>query len=327
MTSEIRVFDTPVAYQAAYQQPTGSRFGGDAIFNGENRPYGAQIAFYVEKEEKKEDTNDEKADTEGDTSEETKKASKDSIHLKIYDGDRLIRTLKRKTPDSTGIYKWTWYMNEAGVDRPSRTIRKREREPGGISVKPGNYRLEMTYGDAVSTGSIKVESDPRIMPSAKAINDAYNAGKEIEKMTQISADAVKQLIESKQTVEEFQKKMKKEDKEKYKTQLESSKELIKKIDEIVALFIGKEDKRQGIVRNLEIPINRRLGTANWYASSRPSGITRTEEKLMQHAKDALADALDKTNTFFEESWKPYKEEMTQLEISPFKEVKTFNLND
>ena len=37
----VHLFEPPTAYQAAYQQPTGSRFGGDAIFNGENRDSGA----------------------------------------------------------------------------------------------------------------------------------------------------------------------------------------------------------------------------------------------------------------------------------------------
>ena len=71
----------------------------------------------------------------------------DSLTLKLYDGDRLIRTLKRKAPKVNGIHKWTWYMNEAGVDYPSRTIRKRTREPGGVSVKPGTYRAVLHYGD------------------------------------------------------------------------------------------------------------------------------------------------------------------------------------
>ncbi|NOY48115.1 MAG: hypothetical protein GXO84_07975, partial [Chlorobi bacterium] len=34
---KLELFKPPTAYQAAYQQPTGSRFGGDALFNGENR--------------------------------------------------------------------------------------------------------------------------------------------------------------------------------------------------------------------------------------------------------------------------------------------------
>ena len=47
-----------------------------------------------------------------------KENEKDSLTLKIYDGDRQIRTLKRKVPKETGFYRWYWFMNEKGVDRP-----------------------------------------------------------------------------------------------------------------------------------------------------------------------------------------------------------------
>ena len=41
LQKSVHLFEPPTAYQAAYQQPTGSRFGGNAIFNGENRDSGA----------------------------------------------------------------------------------------------------------------------------------------------------------------------------------------------------------------------------------------------------------------------------------------------
>ncbi len=51
---DIKVFDPPTAYQAAYQQPTGSRFGADALFNAENRKEGAMITFFLKEGYKKE---------------------------------------------------------------------------------------------------------------------------------------------------------------------------------------------------------------------------------------------------------------------------------
>ena len=54
----------------------------------------------------------------------------DSLTLKLYDGSRLIRTLKRKVPKENGLQRWTWYMDEAGKDRPSRRIRKSTRDGG-----------------------------------------------------------------------------------------------------------------------------------------------------------------------------------------------------
>ncbi|TDI77979.1 MAG: hypothetical protein E2O83_07170, partial [Bacteroidetes bacterium] len=148
LDSVLMLFEVPVAYQAAYQQPTGSRFGGDALFNGENREFGARLRYYfkskekteAEKEAEKKEEEEEEEEEEDTSEEDEKKISKDSLYLKIYDGSRLIRTLKRKIPDSTGIYNWRWLMREAGGDRPSRTIEKRKKEPSGVRVKPGSYR-------------------------------------------------------------------------------------------------------------------------------------------------------------------------------------------
>ena len=332
LSSDIVVFDTPVAYQAAKQQPTGSRFGADAIFNGENRDYGARISYYFQKKETKEedakndDGNDEGDDDE-DTSNDTEGKSKDSIYMKIYDGDRLIRSLKKKIPDSTGIYRWIWLMKEAGVDSVLRKIKERKKEPGGVAVKPGNYRLEITFLDKTATNTITVESDPRLEVSEKAINDAYNAGKELESMVQTAAEAVKQLVESKQTVKEFQKKMKKKDKEGYKAEIKSSKEIIKKIDSLIAQYIGKDDKRQGITRNPVVTVMQRIGTAYRYSRSRPMGITNTEEDLIKFAKEQFNEALIKTNSFFESEWVNYKNDIEQLNLSPFKKTKLFIIKE
>ena len=331
--SEITVFDPPTAYQAAYQQPTGSRFGGDALFNGENKDSGALIKFYFQKKKDKKSlgkkdtgSKDEDGDDTEDTSEEKKSPSKDSLYLKLYDDTRLIRTLKRKIPDSTGIYKWKWRLDEAGVDRPSRKIRKRSNERGGTTVKPGIYKIDLEYQENTSSTTISVENDPRLKTSQKAIDEGYAASKEIEAMTQLAANAVKQLIESKNTAKDLSKKLKNDDAKKYKEEIDISKKISKKIDSIVALYIGKEDKRQGITRNPEINVMQRLGSAGWYSGSRPNGMTKTETLLMKHAKDALADALIQTNSFFEKEWMVYKTQLEKIQVSPFKDLSKFKVD-
>lgn len=333
LSETIKVFNPPTAYQAAYQQPTGSRFGGDALYNGENRGFGAQIAYYFKKSEAKDTTTEE--DDDEDTNEENesieekkeKSLSKDSLYMKIYDGNRLIRTLKNKVPDSTGLYKWTWFMDESGVDRPSRRLRKRNNEPGGTQVKPGTYKVEIQYLEDITTTNITVASDPRLQISQKSINESYSASKELEKMTQTAADAVKQLIESKNTANEYSKKLKEEDKEKYKEQIKLSKEITKSIDSIVALYIGKVDKRQGITRNPEVTVMQRIGNASFYSGSRPDGLTKTEQLLIQHAKTDLKEALSATNNFFNGEWNAYRAKMEEVSLSPFKETKTFTLTN
>ena len=326
LNDKVALFKPADAIQAAYQQPTGSRFGGDALYNGENRDFGAHFKYYVQIEDKtnKEEKGVDKADKM--TEKEEAKISWDSLQLKIYDGDRLIRTLKRKAPDTTGIYRWTWYMDEKGGDRPSRRVRKRTIEPGGVDVKPGTFKAVLHYGDIMSEQMITVKSDPRLNISQANINQVYAASKKLEGMRQVAADAVKQLVESKGIADDYSKLLGKLDKKAYKDQIKASEEISKTIDSLVAIYLGKVDKRQGITRNPEQNVMQRFGTAGWYVGSRQTGITSTEERLMNQAKEALNDAIEKTNNFFYTDWKYYETKMKSLQLSPFKETRSFKLD-
>ena len=323
MTSHIELFDTPTAYQAAYQQPTGSRFGADAMYQGENRVFGAHFTYMFNK---KDAPKKEKKDTD-DKSEESKDVVKwDSLTLKLYDGERLIRTLKRKAPKENGIHKWTWYMEEAGVDRPSRRIRKQTREPGGVTVKPGTYKAVLSYGDLTSESSIIVASDPRLNVSQKNINEVYDTLKDLEQVSQTLAEASKQLVESKDIASAYKANLKKLDKKKYKAQIEASDSITKSIDKLLDKYFGKVDKRQGITRNPEVTALQRLGTARGYVGNSQIGITSTEETLIKHAKEAVKELLSETNAFFNTEWATYESEMKDLQTNPFKETKTFSID-
>ncbi|MEZ4796504.1 MAG: hypothetical protein R2785_04980 [Flavobacteriaceae bacterium] len=329
LNSKLTLFDPPTAYQAAYQQPTGSRFGGDAMYNGENRGFGAQMSYYVGIEDKKEDASkdDKKKEDEEENNETAEtKVKWDSIHMNIYDGDRLIRTLKQKAPKESGVYKWTWFMDEKGTDRPSRRNRSRRFEPGGVSVKPGTYKVVMSFGDQTSEKIIKVENDPRINVSSQNTNEVYATLKQLEDMQQVAADAVEQLVESKAIAEEYSKTLAKLDKDAHKNDIKASKDIAKEIEKIISMYLGSIDERQGITRNPEVTVMQRLGQARRYVGSRQNGITSTETTLIQHAKDELSAALDKTNTFFTDEWNPYKGKMEGLSLSPFKEIKSFKMN-
>lgn len=328
MSSNIKLFDPPTAYQAAYQQPTGSRFGADATYHGENRGGGARFAYLFNKKEtpKDETKDDAESNEEMDSEKVEAKVSWDSLQLKLYDGERLIRTLKTKAPKENGIHKWTWYMDEAGADYPSRRLREGNRERGGVSVKPGTYRAVLHYGDQMSETTVTVESDPRLNVSQKNIDEVYTTSKQLEAMQQTAADAVNQLVESKTIAESYKKELSKLDKEKYKEQIEASKNTVKAIDSLIDKYLGKIDKRQGITRNPEVTPLQRLGLARSYVSNSQTGITSTETTLIKQAKDALDKLLGETNTFFNEDWSTYQEKMKQIQMDPFKETKTFSID-
>ena len=311
---KIHLFTPPDAYLAAYQQPTGSRFGGDAIYHGENRDYGAMLTYFYTPSKA------------GKTEKETKKV-KDSLTLNIYDGDRLIRTLKREAPKEKGFHRWFWELDEKGVERPRRKATKVKREPSGVEVKPGRYRVELVFKDVSSSAEIEVKADPRLSTSKEAIDQSYDAYKKLETLMSVAANAVKQLMTSKTTLKAYQKRIKEKDSVAHKVLLDKMTTASKEIEELVALFIGKEDKRQGIVRNPENTVMTRIYSASSYVSSRPSGLTSTEETLLRHANDQAVRALNKVNAFYEDHWSSMQKEIESIELSDFKPIKTFSLED
>ena len=338
-SKKLHLFEPPTAYQAASQQPTGSRFGADALYQGENKKGGAILSYYInvpevdKKESKEKDKDDadnaDNADNEKDDIDVKKDKNTikfDSIKLEIFEGDRQIRTLKFKTPKESGVHKTTWYLREKGVDRASRRIRNSTRESGGVSVKPGIYQLKMTFGDITSSQSIKVEFDPRLQISDEAINQKYDASKELEKYQAKIAGIVKQLVESKNSASSIKTDLSKEDKKKYKAEIKSSTEINKKIEKLIAMYLGTIDKRQGITRNPEVTVNQRLGQASSYIRSRFGEQTSTEKVLMKQFIEEFKKALLETNTFFNNDWISYKKLVENIRVSPFKETKIYSVN-
>jgi predicted RNase H-like nuclease (RuvC/YqgF family) len=183
----------------------------------------------------------------------------------------------------------------------------------------------MTFGDAVSEQNIKVEFDPRLHISKEAINQKYMASKELESYQEKITAIVKQLVESKNAASSIKDQLSKEGKKKYKTEIKASTEIIKKIDTLIAFYLGRVDKRQGITRNKEVTVNQRFGLARSYVSSRFGEQTATEIQLIRQFKEAFRKVLSKTNSFFNKEWINYKSSTEKIYISPFKETKIYSI--
>ena len=98
-------------------------------------------------------------------------------------------------------------------------------------------------------------------------------------------------MESKASLAEYQKLFKNDKSEEVKNLSKEMKDHTKTLDSLIALYIGKEDKRQGIVRNPENTVMTRLYAASMYVGSRQNGVSETEKNLMKHAKEEESSAF------------------------------------
>ena len=306
----IKLFEPPTAYLAAYQQPTGSRFGGDAMYHGTNRGFGARFAYNFNPKNEKDTI-----------------AQWDTLKLQIFDGERLIRTLKQKTPEDNGVHYWSWYMDEKGVQRPSKSVRKSKREPSGVRVLPGTYKAVLNYGNLNTETTIEVKNDPRLEINIEAQKAVYKASKQLETYQSTAAKATKQLAESKEIAEDYLKALKEKDKDTYSNSIEQTESIIEIIEDKFALFFGKVDERQGITSDTNVSVLERLGTASYYVSTRQNGLTSTEETLIKNAKNDLTNALEQVNSFFENDWKDYRSKIETIDLNPFKNIETIHIEN
>jgi hypothetical protein len=138
---------------------------------------------------------------------------------------------------------------------------------------------------------------------------------------------VKALVERKDLAQQYSKELKDVDQEQFKGAIDSSKAIIKEIDGLVDLFLGKEDDRQGIVRSPKETIMSRIGKANSYVRSRPNGVTETEKMLIEQARTYLEDGMQQVNDFLENQWKSYQTEMEAIEVKRTIDVPKFSLTE
>ena len=329
LEQEVVLFSPPTAYQAAYQQPAGSRFGGDALYNGTNRKRGAMLTYYLKSVKKEIDAPEEKAKDSiaKDREKVDGVATKDSLRFEIYDEERLIRTLKIKAPKKAGFHRIYWGMNEKGPRNPSRKVFQKDRESGGVSVLPGSYRVVLSYGEHSEATTIEVQADPRIAVNPKALEDIYTHAKTVENWIQLATDATQQLAQNIVEVKKIKTELKKLDEDAHISAIESSIKMIQELQQLQDQFLGKEDKRQGITMDTEGHVTDRLYNAYYYIRSRKSGITSTEKQLMEFAQKSLAKVLGATNQFYSDKWPYYQAMIQAMEFKRFKSFQTFDMKE
>lgn len=297
----INVYASPDAFFYETQQANGTRFGGNAIYNGQNRSLrGASINYSIAKPEKK--------------------LKADSITMKVYDANNaLIRTIKNKAPGKSGLYKTTWGLAEKGIPGPSRRVQRNStREARGVSVLPGKYKVVLQYGDQRDSTYINVAYDPRVDMPMSVMKQKYDLLKHLEKKNGEMAEAVQQLNVAKQTADQY-KKYFADDKKKYTTPLKATDSILKQINSLTETVFGKQDKRQGITRNPSPTALNFMGQARQYIGALMQAPGKTETQLMKTAEAKLKIELDLIKAFFAKEWPAYRKTIETYDINLFKD--------
>jgi photosystem II stability/assembly factor-like uncharacterized protein len=306
LNKKLKVYPAPKAFINQNQQPTGTRFGGNAMFNGQNRQRGAMISYSITKSK----------DT-------TNKKKTDSITLKVYNTqNNLIRTIKRKAPKESGLHRTYWGLAEKGTRGPSRKAAKKNApEPRGVTVLPGDYKVVIHYGKAKDSTVVSVAYDPRVEMPQSVLKNKYDLLKQLETKTGLAGKAIEQLKESKKIAESYKKQLKAKKDSKYKKTIKSTDSIVKSISKLIDGMIGKEDKRQGITRNPDPTPMTFIFTARRYVGSLLQAPGKTENQLIKTANEKVSAEIEKINTFYKKDWPAYRKEIESLSLTLFKDFK------
>lgn len=330
LDKKIYLFTPPTAFITETQQPSGTRFGANAIFNGENKNGGAMITYSINKSEikKTEETSDKKNKKVKDemaTKGEKPAVKFDTIFFEVYnDKNELIRSIKYKAPKENGLHRMYWRLEEKGTRGPSRRkVSEKAPEPGGVTVLPGNYTIKLHFGNETVSEKIEVKYDPRIDISFEVLKSKYNLLKALENKIEIAGDASQRLLASKEIVEDYQKRIKALKTDKFEDLLKNHKEIITKINGLLDDLLGKEDDRQGITDS-EFPSTiSYLYTARSYVNSLQQLPGLTETTLIKNADEKVEEVISKINEFYKSDWISYKNSVKDLKLSPFTDFEEF----
>ena len=322
----VYVFEVPNAYLASNIQASGTRFRGNAIFAGENRPRGARLSYSINPDayEPGEDDDDEEdgeveegvRDEDDDEDSEEDGDNDDApeeVKIEILNRDgTVIRSIDG--PAKVGINRTEWDLTRKGVRFPSREKPDDDApEPSGARVLPGIYTARITYGASSGETDIRVDLDPRLdfgtegLEARSELSDVLASL--VTSATQI-ADHLRDAVESIDNVtaqlddlaDDVAKALKK-----------SSKAVKDSLNAFSDRLFGEHGK-QGIYRD-PYTVSAYLRTASSYIGSGYNSPTSTEDRAMAKTRQVLEAMIADVNGFFETEWPVYTAEVDAAEIS------------
>ncbi|HEV9038342.1 MAG TPA: hypothetical protein VGQ51_17020, partial [Puia sp.] len=237
------------------------------------------------------------------------------------DKNELIRTLQWNV--DSGFNRDYWGMEEKGFRQPGTPkLPSGAQEPGGLQVLPGTYKVVITYARASDSTFVTVKDDPRfgnrneIKLAQRALYDRLK--KSVDKLT----EGMDRLTESEEVCAKLQTELRGlegKDVDSVRKMTTKMQDSIKAIRELIN---GKTSDKQGLARNpFDVTVMSQVREAGQSIGSKMTSPGAQEETMVANAEKAIAEAVQKINTFFDGRWKDYRALVEATKVSLFKDYK------
>ncbi len=164
----VHLFEIPDAIQYNVAQVGGMRFTADAMFKGENRPYGALLTYAVR-----------------DGSDSTKAT------IRVLRGDSVIRSFEG--PAKAGVNRTAWNLRRDGFKRLQDDDEEPEFLPPGPAALPGTYTIRVVVRGDSGSATVTVAADSRFAISAADRQAKLDALMRIGGRQEVAVEAVERL--------------------------------------------------------------------------------------------------------------------------------------
>jgi hypothetical protein len=247
------------------------------------------------------------------------------VKLEIFNAaGELVNVIRQKAPETNGVYRINWMLNERAERQPSRERPRGQQTGGGFGgfgmpVLPGTYKLRITFGDARDSVNLVVKPDPRVDVPLSVYEQRYAMMKELNKLRNAATLATDRLREAKEIAEEYERKIRDSKRNDLKEAADKTKAIKDSVNALFDFILGKEDKRQGILRSPDPTPVSYIQTAAGYIMRSRDPISETDRRVFKHAEDKIAEAVRRVNYFFDNTWKDYRNTMEKIQLSPFKD--------
>ena len=331
------LFPAPDAYQWSRRSYQGVRFYAQGQFQGQERPGGAVLTYWVlpppaeqsatstlspgEGSGERPDVanllyygEDEPTDPETDPDPAARNKQKVKVQIVDVQTGDTIRTFTR-TP-RYGMNRLSWDMRRDGVAFPGRREPRKDADPPrGASVAPGVYEVVMTFGNHTGKTHVTVHADPREAEQPHAHTERRRLQTELDSAVVRLDRAWTDLRNAGKAIGRVEKLLGDAPEAVRDSLMKDIKVLMKSVAELEEVYTEKEGLK-GIQRN---PTNLRakMFSARRYVGQVEGKPTQMAEVTLAQFREAADEYVERIETFMREEFAPFRREVEAAELTLF----------
>lgn len=230
--------------------------------------------------------------------------SSDLIKVNIYDNqEKLIKTLQAKNFDK-GLNYINWKLDEEATSLSKRSLNDYDK---GISVLPGEYKIELNFNGIKDTTTVKVISDPRFDMNPEIDKELYLFRKQIDKQVRNLTNILQDIDNKKDWVEKIIKLRMEKDIPETDTLLNSTKEMLTALNQIRTKGeVPKPERQLGAWQSFEKSPHSKLLDVLRIAMAQTSMISEQHKQVLEEATKSIDLFSKEVNTFNNKIWQPFE---------------------